>query len=359
LLSVFVIACGNPPKTEPEHPTPSPEPGLPTTNGTSGPIGPGVGQGVVKSGARKVRVEAPHGGAIALLATSADGKTVATVDELGGTRLWTALDGSAEPRVVDFPRPTELVVGPHAKGYSLAMIDSVGGLVVQLVDKDGITLQRASLPIEPAYGGVGGVTDKGVLAWRVDQRLTLIAPDTGAILGELPTEAGQRMVALTANSDRAVAVIESSTTTKARWITLSPQLAWGAWIEGADDLGPNITISPSGKRIASLIASASRGITVEVIDTASGKLVANEPASGANAIALPSDDYVALGITNGVSWIDLSKVKSRAAPNPKSPPPQTPPERYGLVLHEQELGKSVPEAVAQLRMMISPRRSLS
>ena len=233
-------------------------------------------------GARKVRIEAPHGGAINLLATSTDGKTVVSVDELGGTRLWAALDGSAEPRVIDLPRPADLVVGTHAKGFAIAMTDSVGGLLVQIVDTDGITLQRATLPLEPAYGGVAGVTPHGVLAWRVDQRIVLVSPDKGAITSELPTEGGQRVVALAANGDKGVAIIESGSpmTKRARWVTLAPQLAWGGFLDGAEDLGSNVALSPSGKRVASLTSTSARGIAVVVLDAA-GKLLANEPAPGA------------------------------------------------------------------------------
>ena len=313
LLVVAVAACGSPPK-QPEVPAPPPAISPPAPNGSvSG------GGNVVGRGARKTRIEAPHGGAINLLAASVDGKAVVSVDELGGTRLWAALDGSAEPRVIDLPRPTDLVVGSHPKGYVLAMTDSVGGLIMQVVDTDGITLQRATLPLEPAYGGVASASAKGVLAWRIDQRIVLLSPDKGTILSELPTEGGQRLLALAATADKAVAVIESGNpaTRRARWVTLSPQLAWGAFVEGAaEDLGSNVALSPSGKRIASLVSTHALGNSVLVIDN-TGRLLANEPARGATAIALPTDDHVALAIQNGVSWIDLAKVKPRPTPPSK------------------------------------------
>ena len=317
------VACGTPTKGTETVTTPTSPNGSATIPPSNNLGGPSPAAGIIGRGTRKVRIEAPHGGAINLLATSADGKTVVSVDELGGTRLWAALDGSAEPRVIDLPRPTDLVVGSHPKGYVLAMTDSVGGLLLQIVDNDGVTLQRATLPIEPAYGGIASASEKGVLAWRVDQRIVLLSPDKGTILGELPTEGGQRLLALGANADKAVAIIESGSpaTRKARWITLSPQLAWGAFIEGADDLGANIALSPSGKRLASLVSNPTRGISAVVLDGA-GKLIANEPAPGATALALPSDDSVALAIQSGVTWIDLTKAKKPAA-LPKPPPPAT------------------------------------
>lgn len=321
LLIAILVACGGttPPPAEIPQTEPPSTPGAPSPPAIL-PTSQAGGSVIGKGGARKVRIEAPHGGSINLLAASTDGKTVVSVDELGGTRLWAALDGSAEPRVVDLPRPTDLVVGTHAKGYVLAMTDSVGALLVQLVDPDGITLQRATMPIEPAYGGVASAGPAGILAWRVDQRLVLVSPDKGAIVAELPTEGGQRILSIAANAGQAVAIIEVDNRRKARWITLSPKLAWGGFIDTAEELGSNVTLSPSGKRIGSLVPSQTRGISAVVVDAA-GKLLANELAPGATALALPTDDTVALAIQNGVSWIDLTKVK----PKPSPPAPRQPP----------------------------------
>lgn len=311
MLVLACAACGTPakPTAVTATATSAPPPAAAADAGTGA---------LVAHGTRTTRIEAPHGGAIQLLATSTDGKTVVTVDELGGARLWTALDGSAEPRVVDLSPPAELAVGVHPKGYVLAMTDAVGALRIQLVDADGLTVQRATLPIEPAYGGIASASERGVLAWRVDQRIVLLSPDRGAIVAELPTEAGQRLLALAATADRAIAVIESGSppTRRARWVTLTPHLAWGAFVDGPDDLGANIALSPSGKRIASLTTTPARGVQAVVFDAA-GTLIANEPAPGATALALPTDDHVALAIQNGVSWIDLAKVRPR--PVPRSP----------------------------------------
>lgn len=323
VVMLLCAACGNPPKPTGTRATSTPEPT------SAAATTPDARAGTIASrGTRKGRVEAPHGGAIHLLATSLDGKMVVSVDELGGTRLWAALDGSVEPRAVDLPRPTDLVVGTHAKGYVLAMTDSVGGLIMQLVDHDGMTLQRATMPVEPAYGGVASASDKGVLAWRVDQRIVLLSPDKGTILGELPTEGGQRLVALAANADKAVAVIEvsSTATRRMRWVTLAPKLAWGAFVDAPEELGGNIALSQSGKRIASLVSTRAQGVAVIVLDAA-GKLLAHEPAPGVSAVALPTDDHVALATQSGISWVDLTKLKPKPRVAPKAaaaplPPPE-------------------------------------
>lgn len=43
---------------------------------------------------------APHGSEIIALGTTVDGQAAATADRMGGIRLWTALDGTREPAVI-------------------------------------------------------------------------------------------------------------------------------------------------------------------------------------------------------------------------------------------------------------------
>ena len=99
---------------------------------------------------RTATIEAPHGGAIVTLALTPDGAAALSVDELGGVRLWPALDGSIEPRIVDLPAPRQIAVTQDPKGFLIAMLDEVGYLVLTVVDKDGVRLSRATPPSEPA-----------------------------------------------------------------------------------------------------------------------------------------------------------------------------------------------------------------
>ncbi|MGN6107612.1 MAG: hypothetical protein ACTHU0_21055, partial [Kofleriaceae bacterium] len=73
-------------------------------------------------------VAAPHGATITALAISADGSAAVSADDLGGARLWPALDGSAEPRVVALPHTGALAIGAHPRGFAIAAIDDAGGL---------------------------------------------------------------------------------------------------------------------------------------------------------------------------------------------------------------------------------------
>jgi len=260
---------------------------------------------------RAERIEAPHGGAIVELAATPDGKAVVSLDELGGVRLWPALDGSVEPRVVDLAQPVKLAILARGDGFVIAAIDAAGGLSITHVDRDGLTRQRAGFPVEPGYAGVAAF-DSGFLAWRLDQRVMKLGAD-GAIAHELPGEPGARVVAIAVAGSRAVAVVESAKPARqARWLTIGDKLAWGRWIT-AGDVALRVALSPSGKRLAYL--TPSRQVMVYATDT--GALVANEPGPTALGLGLPDDSHVAIAFQGGVNWIDLAKAK------PKAPTPVT------------------------------------
>lgn len=254
-------------------------------------------------------VAAPHGATITALAVSADGSAVVSADDLGGARLWPALDGSAEPRVVALPHTDALAIGAHPRGFAIAAIDDAGGLVHLVVDREGRVLQRASLPVEPAFRGLA-MTSTGALAWRADHRLVQLAAD-GVIASELATEPGQRIAGLAAAGDRALVVLDLAgpkPVRRARWLRLGERLAWGAWVgTGALPIGERIAISPSGRRIASVMLDGPQPGRVTVLDAERGQPVFDER-SGALGAALLSDTELAIQRATAAElrWIDLA-----------------------------------------------------
>jgi len=260
------------------------------------------------------KIEAPHGGLIQRLAVTPDGTAAITQDELGGIRLWPALDGSTEPRLVDLPQTRGLAIGPDPRGFVVAALDQVGGLVIQVVDRDGIALQRASLRGDPAHLGIE-MTSKGLLAWRADQMIVRLSND-GVITSQLSVEAGQRIAAVAVAGDRAVAVIAMETSQRARWLTLGDSLAWGRWIDAGDEVGSVVAVSPSGKRFASARQIKALGMPqVVVIDAVTGTVVANESVSVAAALGFSDDDHLAVASFGAIQWIDLAnKLKPKLPP---------------------------------------------
>lgn len=266
---------------------------------------------------RTGRVEAPHGGSITTLAITPDGASVLSVDELGGVRLWPALDGSIEPRIVDLPAPRQIAITQDPKGFLIAMLDEVGYLVLTVVDKDGVRISRATPPAEPAYKGLA-MTTTGPIAWRADQILMRFKAD-GTIAEQLGTEAGQRIITIAVAGEKAVAVIESGTdklTRRARWLTLGPKLGWGGWIKAGDEVGRMLAVSPSGKRLAMLTGVANgTPALLTVIDTATGAVISTQNDQAALGVGFVDDDHLAIAVNSAIAWAKLD------AKAPKPTPP--------------------------------------
>lgn len=322
---LVLVACGSHggagTSTKETAPTPASRP--PTsvpTNATPGNQTPSVST----APGRTEKIEAPHGGAITSLAVSPDGTAVLSVDELGGARLWPALDGSSEPRIVDLPAPRRLAITQDPKGFLIAMLDEVGYLVLTVVDKDGVRISRATPPAEPAFKGLA-MTPAGPIAWRADQILFRYNAD-GTVAEQLPTEPGQRILAITVAGDKAVAVIESGAdklTRRARWLTLGPKLAWGAWLKLGDDVSTLLAVSPSGKRLATLATSApGTQALLTLFDTATGKPLATQVDQAPIGLGFVDDDHLALGINGSIAWakLDLNAPVQRPRPNPGAAP---------------------------------------
>src|SRR5260221_4724678 len=77
LALVILAACSG---SSPDAPKPTPKPRQPATAPTV--------------------IHAGHSAMIEIVAVTDDGRVAASQDAMGGTRLWPALDGSAEPIVV-------------------------------------------------------------------------------------------------------------------------------------------------------------------------------------------------------------------------------------------------------------------
>ena len=271
--------------------------------------------------ASRAAIEAPHAGAIVTLAVTPDGKTAITCDELGGMRLWPALDGSREPLVVELPRPKQLAIGPTSDGYTVLVLDEVGGLVVASLDRDGRTRSHATLASDPAYKDVA-MSDVGAVAWRADQTVELIA-DNGAVRARLPVEPGQRMLDLAVTGKRALALVETiangKTVRKARWLALEPKLAWGGWLPASAALGEQLAVSPGGTRYATLVHDDKpNGQQLEraVVLDDKGAVLLDKPAPNVLELGFSDDEHLGLAQPGAITWLSWSKVEQ---------PPTTPP----------------------------------
>jgi hypothetical protein len=251
------------------------------------------------------KIEAPHGGSISLIAETSDGTAAVTADDLGGMRLWTALDGTREPLVVDVAMPHDLAIARHPDGFFVATLDSANNLSLFVLDDRGRTLRHAAISSDAGFVGIE-MTDVGVLAWARDQTVALYDLE-GVQVARLGTEPGQRIVNIAANGTKAIAVVDADDGTKTLVHELSlPKLAWGPALDvGGDVLAP-IAITRSGKRIALETATQLRVLEA-------GKPIFTQPVQNAVEIGFGDENRLALGIGNGVTWLDLAQ-KAEPAP---------------------------------------------
>jgi len=257
-------------------------------------------------------IEAPHAGAIQSIALSPDGSVALSTDELGGARLWLALDGSQEPRIVELPASRAIAIGKRGDWFSAVVIDEVGGLYLAKIDTSGRTLSHTTLAADPAYTGMA-MTTVGLLAWRADQTLVLLDAD-GAATQQIATSQGQRVVDIAVAGSRAVVVIErAGLPRRARWLKLEPKLEWGAWIDLDTDFGgmTDVALSPKATRLALMVSGKNAAQKMPLVfDVAKKKPIATgTPVNVTAEIGFVDDDIVAIGGFDGISWIDLRVAK--------------------------------------------------
>ena len=98
--------------------------------------------------------EGRHGTSIAMVEIAADGAGAISIDFAKHVRLWPALDGSREPVVVPISSPAQIVLHHDADGFSIASIDTAGGVEILAIDNAGMLTRHASLGADPPYARV-------------------------------------------------------------------------------------------------------------------------------------------------------------------------------------------------------------
>ena len=168
-----------------------------------------------------------------------------SADDRGGVRLWPALDGTKEPRVVVVPEPHGLAIARRDDGFTIGVLDASGGLYIANVDGRGRARSHATLPKEPAYLGIA-MTPGGL--WRgAPTRSVMLLDGDGATLGQLATKPGERLVTVAVAGGHAAALIERGGKRGVRGIVLTGGLAWNDWIELGDAIGGTLAVSPIGE----------------------------------------------------------------------------------------------------------------
>ncbi len=243
LVFAIACACGAPPVA------PKPPAVMPSA---SPPAAPSSSPMIASQSSPRAVLEAPPAGPLDLVAVTPDGSAAITADQGGGIRLWPALDGTREPRVVTLGTPIELALARAGSGFIVASIDEGHDLTLTLLDADGRTLAHRGLGGDPAVVGVAAI-EGGLLAWSSDQKITLFGTD-GATRGTLGTRPGERLFAIAVGGTHVVAEVQvmhdGTPHGRVRALAIDPALAWGDFVDADHEpMGP-IALSPSGKRLA-------------------------------------------------------------------------------------------------------------
>ncbi len=119
--------------------------------------GDGGGDAQAGGGPEATRWQRPgagHTSNIDQVAISGDGKAVLTRDQIGGMRLWPALDGSEEPIIIPVQGPQQMSVQTREQGgFTVAAIDASGGAQIYEVEANRrVTSLGALPPFQPLFG---------------------------------------------------------------------------------------------------------------------------------------------------------------------------------------------------------------
>lgn len=132
------------------------------------------------------RSGAGHTANIDLVAIAHDGSAALTRDQIGGIRLWPALDGSAEPIVIPSQGAATLSVEPReGGGFTVALVQPSGAAKFYGIDGEGEVRQTGELPpFAPLFGAWVLPDGERVLALFKDHGVRLLQRD-GAELARL------------------------------------------------------------------------------------------------------------------------------------------------------------------------------
>lgn len=224
-----------------------------------------------------------HGGAISVIALTADGKAAITADTTGGLRLWPTLDGTREPIVLHAGAPAALAIGREGQGFAIAVTDAADHVELVRVDNVGHVRGRQALGEAKQIE----IASDHVLALRADQVIDQIAFD-GVLRAQLPAEMGTRVESLLVNGAHVAALVSTEQHHKVRRIA-TETFTWGETSPALallqDDAGA--VLAPDG---ASIIAMGAEHRFLR-FDLAIGKATPACPQSSLRLVHEGRDEF--------------------------------------------------------------------
>ncbi|HEY6036616.1 MAG TPA: hypothetical protein VIV58_20205 [Kofleriaceae bacterium] len=291
----------------------------------------------------RIPVGVPHGGFINHVAVTEQGDAAVSLDNIGGLRLWPALDGSREPVPFSVNGAAAIAISHAGKELLVGVLDEAGAVQLLRFSRTGVLHGRTQLPGEVAVDELVAI-DAGMLVVRTDEAIERY-DETGTLRGRIAAEPGESLGALaTRHGSAAVILVERHLEAPSpvleeeipdrrkprrtvmvprgraaamRWIVLADAgLRWGASIALPDKLDEReLAISPSHERIA-LISQASELVVLDVTKTPVPVDVPKASVGAGSAIGFVDDDRVVRMSGSTHWWISTHAGKSAKVADP-------------------------------------------
>src|SRR5215468_2283895 len=210
-------------------------------------------------------LSAAHGADITVLGITSDGLAAATADRQGGIRLWSVLDGTREPVVIQGTPPRVIALLRDGDGFAIGMLDAAGGVRVVRTTVAGAVLGRATARGEVAATELAASAE-GLLILRADQTIELVDAG-GALRSRLVSEPGTHIARLVARGGRVLALVAEDKQLHGRWIVVDHGARWGGDTPNLPFPIRNAVLSPSGELLA---VTRPRSVHPALIDLAHG-----------------------------------------------------------------------------------------
>lgn len=206
-----------------------------------------------------------HGAEIVALGVTPDGVAVASADRLGGIRLWTALDGTREPIVIQGTAPRSITLAHDGDGFAIGTLDAAGGVELIRTTAAGAVRGRSTA------GGDQPATElertaEGLLILRANQTLELVDA-MGQVRARLTPEPGTHITSILVRGGHVLALVLEDKQLHGRWIVVDHGMRWGASTPKIDVKIAHAVLSPDGDLLA---VSRPRNLHPLLVDLATG-----------------------------------------------------------------------------------------
>jgi hypothetical protein len=206
-----------------------------------------------------------HGADIVALSVTPDGAAAASVDRLGGIRLWTTLDGTREPVVIHGTQPRSVTLSRDGEGLALGTLDAAGGVQVIRTTAAGAVRGRITVGSDQPATQIER-TAEGLLILRANQTLELVDA-AGQVRARLAPEPGTHIDSVVVRGRHVLALVQEDKQLHGRWIVLDHGVRWGEATPKFDVKIAHAVLSPDGDLLA---VTRPRNLHPVLIDLARG-----------------------------------------------------------------------------------------